>query len=73
MDQRTDRRTDGRTDGRTDRLSYRDARTHLKIVSLVKEKSLNYIGNGCNEINNNSNNNINNNNSLVEQAVLIRM
>ena len=41
-DQRTDRRTNGRTDwrmdgptdgptdGRTDRLSYRDARTHLK-------------------------------------------
>ena len=24
--------TDGRTDGRTDRPSYRDARTHLKMV-----------------------------------------
>ena len=39
-DQRTDRRTDGPTDGRTDgptdgrtdRPSYRDARTHLKMI-----------------------------------------
>ena len=29
---RTDRPTDGPTDGRTDRPSYRDARTHLKMV-----------------------------------------
>ena len=29
---RTHRPTDGRTDGRTDRPSYRDARTHLKIL-----------------------------------------
>ena len=29
----TDRPTDGPTDGRTDTRSYRDARTHLKIVS----------------------------------------
>ena len=28
----TDIRTDGRTDGRTDRPSYRDARTHLKMI-----------------------------------------
>ena len=28
----TDQPTDGPTDGRTDRLSYRDARTHLKMV-----------------------------------------
>ena len=29
---RTDGRTDGPTDGRTDRPSYRDARTHLKMI-----------------------------------------
>ena len=28
----TDGHTDGRTHGRTDRPSYRDARTHLKIL-----------------------------------------
>ena len=28
----TDGRTDIRTDGRTDRPSYRDARTHLKMI-----------------------------------------
>ena len=31
---RTDWRTDGRTDRRTDKLSYRDARTHLKRTIL---------------------------------------
>ena len=34
---RTDRPTDGPTDRRTDTPSYRDARTHLKIVVCVKE------------------------------------
>ena len=32
MDLRTDGPTDGRTDGPTDRPSYRDARTHLKMM-----------------------------------------
>ena len=31
-DTRTEPRTDGRTNGRTDGPSYRDARTHLKII-----------------------------------------
>ena len=36
-DGHTDGRTDGRMDGRTDEPSYRDARTHLKIVSVTRE------------------------------------
>ena len=32
INRHTDRPTDGPTDGPTDRPSYRDARTHLKIV-----------------------------------------
>ena len=31
-DGRTDGHTDGHTDGRTDKPSYRDARTHLKMI-----------------------------------------
>ena len=39
-DQPTDGRTDGRTDQRTDKASYRDARTHLKMLSpLISAKS----------------------------------
>ena len=34
-DGRTDGRTDRRTDGPTDIPSYRDARTHLKIMEIV--------------------------------------
>ena len=32
-----DVRTDGRSVGRTDKPSYRDARTHLKTVAVVKK------------------------------------
>ena len=35
-DRQTDGWTDGWTDGRTDRPSYRDARSHLKIILAVK-------------------------------------
>ena len=38
--QPTDERTDGQTDGRTDTLSYRDARTHLKIENTIGHYSL---------------------------------
>ena len=35
-DRRTDGPTDGRTDGPTDIPSYRDARTHLRILFITK-------------------------------------
>ena len=42
-DRRTDGRTDRRTDGRTDTPSYRDARTHLKSISILKYNSIVWI------------------------------
>ena len=37
----TDGPTDGPTDGRTDRPSYRDARTHLKIIPILSKPLFN--------------------------------